>query len=375
MTKTIEAKPVREARAKARRLSKTTHDMTYQQALDHIARESGHPHWSAFVSSHPSGVDQASQAPRSQETLRSGSVTANYLRSLVTGRRAAEEDRMRAAAAIYEAEDFAGRKGLWAIVCLRMLAPGLVVLMMGAIQNAIGGLASTPWQGVLGFSGGLTAVNAVLFAFCLAIGDHPGMEHRRAQVWTATWWVYVSGFVLFMFGGLLENGLFGMTMGTTAMVIVTIGLFGDSLRDNLHTLMALGATLGPRAADGSSIADLSIVPEVKARGPRPEPLTPEMARELGRKKPWHQRIGIIEITGCVFGLACILAIIGAGLTLLGVKALAIGYAALVLLSPFILLSFGAGILYRLADIGHFTEGNGLGARIRRIRLQRKTGDR
>lgn len=375
MTKTIEAKPVREARAKARRLSKTTHDMSYQQALDHIAREEGHPHWSAFVSGHPS-ADAPGSPPRGREKPRTDSGASNYLRSLMTGRRAAEEDRMRAAVAIHEAEDFAGRKGLWAVVCLRILLPGLGILMMGALPNAVSGQALTPWQGVFGFSGGLTALNAALFAFCLAMGDHPGMENRRAQVWTATWWICVSAFILLISNWMFfrEDGLFGMSIGTTAMIVVILGMLGNALRDNLHTLMALGAALGPSTADGSSIADLSVIPARKSNGPRPEPLTPEMARELGRRKPWHKRIGIVEIAGCVLAVAFILAILGAAMTLMGVKALALGYAALVLLSPFILMAFGMAFLHRLAELGHFTEVNGLGARIRRIRRQ-KAGDR
>lgn len=52
MTKTLEAKPVREARAAARRMARTT-DLGYQQALDRVARDAGAEHWAAFAAAHP----------------------------------------------------------------------------------------------------------------------------------------------------------------------------------------------------------------------------------------------------------------------------------------------------------------------------------
>jgi len=49
MTDTNEPKAVRDARARARRLSRTTPELSYQQALDGVARSEGYAHWSAFM--------------------------------------------------------------------------------------------------------------------------------------------------------------------------------------------------------------------------------------------------------------------------------------------------------------------------------------
>ena len=377
MTKTIEAKKVREARAEARRMARTTQSMSYQQALDHVAREAGAPHWSGFVSLNPptAVAEQAPEAGASAPTVKPRPHVSDYVRSLVTGRRGAEADRLRSAAAVYEAEELAGgRKGMWLIVTARILLPSLLLMTVGAIGNAIGGDAFTPWKGVLGVAGTLAAVNATVFGLCLAIGDHPGMEHRRAQAWTTMWWLYVAGFAVFMFGGVVfsAKGVFGLSIGTTAMVVVTIGLLGDELRSNLHTLMALGASLGPSSPEGGSLADLSVVDQhVKSDAPRPAPLTPEMARELGRRKPWHKRIGIFEIVGIVLGVACICAFVGAGLTLMGADARPFGYAALAVLGPV----FAASMIFtgwrHLADVLHLSDASGLTGRVRRIARTKK----
>jgi len=82
MTKTIEPKPVREARAAARRMARKT-DLGYQQALDRVARDAGAEHWAAFTARHPAcPVENEATAPGTPDS-QDGTTRRSGLRPLV----------------------------------------------------------------------------------------------------------------------------------------------------------------------------------------------------------------------------------------------------------------------------------------------------
>ena len=63
MTDKIQSKPVREARAKARKMARDG-IAGYRQSLDIVAREEGHQHWNAFASAHETDLQSADDQAR-----------------------------------------------------------------------------------------------------------------------------------------------------------------------------------------------------------------------------------------------------------------------------------------------------------------------
>lgn len=385
MTKTIEAKPVREARAAARRMAKTT-ELTYQQALDKVARDAGSPHWAAFAAMHPDADMRTPSPPTTKEDARpepEKDTVPRYLRSVVSGESGANEERIRAAKVLsnarepllrgsaeagetVEVDQHSTRRNMW-WSAIRNAATVPVIILVAGGASAIAGAASPDpdaARALIGFdlgdivraSGCAAILMAALFTACLVIGDQAGMERRRSTMWTLMLWMQIAGAAPFVLGGFgAVDGLMGRITGMDPYTIIFLGawaiIVGGPIRRSIHAVMVLGAALGPKG-EASSIADPKDVEaaleaercrakSARASAGRPVPMTPEMARELGRKKPWWCRIGLFEVLAATVATGAALALAGAALTLwMRIDARMIGYASIILMSPMILLYLG-----------------------------------
>lgn len=379
MTKTIEAKAVREARAEARRMARKT-ELTYQQALDQVARNAGSDHWAAFIALHPPGLAPATADANNDEVRprrrEDRETLSGYVRSVITGEHGATEDRIRSAMVIGEAEDFVTdlpadadgfvkvdkqrvRRNLWLSVAKNIVTAPVVILVTGCLYATAN--AFTP--NIDGLRYGDVASTAayafipgiLLFLACLAIGDQPGMERRRAMAWTVMLWMQIVGaaiFALNAFDGFynLLHSVTGLKRETALACGIGSIIVGSTLKEAMHALMALGAALGPKG-DGSSIADQNAVAYAIERKrmdekenakdlPRPQPLTPKMAREMGAPRTWWRRIDPLSVMLAMTGAGCLLAFGGVGLQFfLNVNAMPIAYAGLAMLAPVMLAIF------------------------------------
>ena len=392
MTKMIEAKPVREARAAARRMARKT-ELTYQQALDKVARDAGAEHWAAFTARHPAvPLEPATEAlvepsPSRSRPPRPG--VGGYLRAMVSGEHGANEDRIRSAMVISEAEDFVidlpvdedgmieidqdrVRRNMWWGVAKNAAAAPAGIMLIGGIYAGINHFQTIPFQFGFGDVARIAAwvmgASIAVFLACLAIGDQPGMERRRATAWTAMLWIQILGIAAFFLNGFgaFDDALqrltgiapeTGFVLGFGAIVV------GSEIRRCLHALMALGAALGPKG-EGSSFADPDAMSsareelseeeraERRRNAPPHVPMTPEMARELGAKantrkgrRRWeayaaYAAFGLIAI-GVLLSFAGVVAQLG-----FGIDARPVAYAALAALSPFLLaIMVGTAVMF------------------------------
>jgi hypothetical protein len=375
MTKTNEAKPVREARAAARRMAKTT-DLSYQQALDRIARDGGHEHWAAFAASHPpvdapTGMtpdETASTVPTPGKSAAaripaSGRI-GRHMRSLVTGERGAELDRIRTAIVIEEAvedqpwlatDERTRRRNLWISAAIKLVKMPAAITALGGLYvlfSFVPGGTDLRMSQVLHAATVVGAVSLATFLICLAIGDHPGMERRRALAWTAMKWAQAAGFCLFFLVGFPAfDQLAGRTLHLEMMDMVMLGtgavMLGGPLRRTIHALMALGAALGTKG-HGTSLANLDEIDrkaaqaaaEDRAQRPKTEPMTPDKAREYGAMRPWWKRIGLGEIAVGAVAMACLSSFLALGLQFVfHVDARPLAWMAMVVFGP--LLAFMA----------------------------------
>jgi hypothetical protein len=378
MTKVIEAKAVREARAAARRMAKKT-ELTYQQALDRVARDAGAEHWAAFTARHPTTTLEASpDRPVEAITARPHPPrvgVGGYLRAMVSGEHGANEDRIRSAMVISEAEDFVidlpvdedgmieidedrVRRNMWWNVAKNAVTAPAAIMLIGGVYAGINQFQTIPYQfgfaDVARVAAWVMGASLALFLICLAIGDQPGMERRRATAWTAMLWMQVLGVAAFFLNGFgafddALQRLTGITPDTGFILGVGALIIGGEIRRSLHALMALGAALGPKG-EGSSFADREALfsaheelseeerEERKRNAPPHVPMTPEMARELGARKSGkgfglvgNVLIGAVAI-GCLLSFAGVVVQFG-----FGIDARPIGYAALVFLGPLVLV--------------------------------------
>jgi len=172
MTKTIEAKPVREARARARRMARTT-DLGYQQALDKVARDAGAEHWAAYAARHPATPATGCEDPASDvqpgpqiQARRSG--VRPLVRAIASGEMAeraaacSEADKAKEARHGFSPETGAVTTVLFVAVMLNgFLAPLSTYLAPSLLAFVL--VHSLRWTARL-------------------VGDHPSMAMRRRQL-------------------------------------------------------------------------------------------------------------------------------------------------------------------------------------------------
>lgn len=376
MTKTNEAKAVREARAEARRMAKKT-ELTYQQALDRIARDAGHDHWAAFAASHPATkVDRTSPeiedivTTRAKDAVTGRDTVSSYIRTVISGEHGAAEERIRSTLIFDEAEEFAielpvneegfieidedrVRRNLWWSAVRNMAFPTLMAVMIGTLYSLndliMPGTTGFGMADVVRVTAYAAAIPVTVFLACLAIGDQPGMERRRAVAWSVMLWMQIVGVVMLFLNGFgAFDALLERVTGINSTAAYVIGFsalaVGRPLRKSLHALMALGAALGPKG-DGSSFADRDAISsameeereERRRSAPPHVEMTPEMARELGEGK--KRRLGPIEILIGVIVIGCALSFIGVALQFgLGINATPVAQTALLFLTPVAVLA-------------------------------------
>ena len=249
------------------------------------------------------------------------------------------------------------RRNLWWSAARNIAFAPLVAMMIGTLYSLndliLPGSTGFDIADVLRITAYATTMSVTVFLACLAIGDQPGMERRRAAAWSVMLWMQIIGVIMLFLNGFgAFDALLERTAGispTTAYVIGFSALaIGHPLRRSLHALMALGAALGPKG-DGSSFADrdaissarMEEIEEEREQRERNAPphveMTPEMARELGERK--NRRFGPIEILIGVIILGCALSFIGVGVQfILGIDARPIAWAALLVLAPVAVLA-------------------------------------
>lgn len=387
MTKTIEAKPVREARAEARRMARKT-ELSYQQALDKVARDAGAEHWAAFAAMHPSSVPTVEDAgtamagePRPRER---GDTIAGYLRSAITGDLGAMEDRVRSGLVVRDAQSDnhddqqggGGRRRLWASAARNVAAAPLLILAMGWLY-LIGNMFMPHGNGfgavgLLSFAGYSTIVPAAIFLLCLCIGDQPGMERRRAAAWTAMLSIEILGVAAFLLSGFdafdhKAADLLGIGPETVLALGIGAMLVGGQIRKSIHALMALGAALGPKG-EGSSLADPRTI-EYAVRDKVTHLMGTEAAATETDTDHWWHRAWLFDTALAVTAIGCVLSFAGVGLDYFtGIDAMPIAYLGLALLAPLMIVIVGGMVAGAVA--GTIGLPDALRRRAKRYRIVR-----
>lgn len=190
MTKENESKTLRDARMRARALSKNT-ELSHQQALDQIARENGHRNWSAMIAAE--GVERATGQGRTAAPRK------------IDRRRVIHE--AHETGAIEDAASLARRLPAWSLPFM----PAFASMMWVAILTTA--WVSLPWAAALiCSSGAIVAICALIARFKGASDGVVAARRRMATAARTIGWTMVA--------------IGGVSMVLEPLIIVLSGMSG-----------------------------------------------------------------------------------------------------------------------------------------------------